>query len=84
MIEDVVNGVREAFRDEGIDDAVLLELKENWETKVSASKVIDPVIYPAEASLQSKLQQSIFFSSHESCSIIMYQVLFTHQSRSTN
>ena len=60
MIEDVINGVREAFRDEGVDDAVLLKLKQNWETKISASKAIDPVIYPAEASLQSKLQQSIF------------------------
>ena len=58
MIEDVINGVREAFRDEGVDEAILLELKQNWETKISASKAIDPVTYPA---LQSKLQQSIFF-----------------------
>ena len=61
MIEDVINGVREAFLDEGIDEAVLLELKQNWETKLSASKVIDPVTDPAEASLQSKLQQSILY-----------------------
>lgn len=55
----MINGVREAFLDEGIDEAVLLELKQNWETKLSASKAIDPVTDPAEASLQKQLQQSI-------------------------
>lgn len=58
VIEDVINGVREAFLDEGIDEAVLLELKQNWEAKLSASKAIDPVTDLAEASLQNKLQQS--------------------------
>lgn len=58
VIEDVINGVREAFLDEGIDEAVLLELKQNWENKLQSSKAIDPVTDPAEASLQNKLQQS--------------------------
>ncbi|XP_032780061.1 transcription initiation factor IIA subunit 1 isoform X1 [Daphnia magna] len=57
VIEDVINGVREAFLDEGIDEAVLLELKQNWENKLQSSKAIDPVTDPAEASLQNKLQQ---------------------------
>ncbi|EFX79440.1 hypothetical protein DAPPUDRAFT_304824 [Daphnia pulex] len=57
VIEDVINGVREAFLDEGIDEAVLLELKQNWENKLQSSKAIDPVTDPAETSLQSKLQQ---------------------------
>lgn len=58
VIEDVVNGVREAFLDEGVDEAVLLELKQIWENKLAASKAIDPLTDPAEASLQNKVAQS--------------------------
>lgn len=62
MIEDVINGVREAFNDEGVDEAVLLELKQIWENKLAASKAIDPIPDPAEASLQNKIQQSMILS----------------------
>lgn len=58
VIEDVINGVREAFNDEGVDEAVLLELKQIWENKLAASKAIDPIPDPAEASLQNKIQQN--------------------------
>lgn len=58
VIEEVINGVREAFNDEGVDEAVLLELKQIWENKLAASKAIDPVPDPAEASLQNRVQQN--------------------------
>lgn len=42
VIEDVVNTVREHFLDEGVDEQVLLELKQIWETKLMGSKAIEP------------------------------------------
>ena len=56
-MEEVVNLVRDAFLDEGVDEAVLQELKQIWENKLAASKVIDPIADPAETSLQNRLQQ---------------------------
>merc|ERR1712071_205780 len=58
VMEEVVSHVRDAFLDEGVDEAVLQELKQIWENKLGASKVIDPITDPAETSLQNRLQQS--------------------------
>merc|ERR1712071_539582 len=58
VMEEVVSHVRDAFLDEGADEAVLQELKQIWENKLGASKVIDPITDPAETSLQNRLQQS--------------------------
>jgi transcription initiation factor TFIIA large subunit len=41
VIEDVINNVREAFMDEGVDESVLTELKQIWQHKLTQSKVID-------------------------------------------
>lgn len=41
VIEDVINGVRESFLDEGVDEQVLQELKQIWENKVHSSKALD-------------------------------------------
>jgi len=41
VIDDVINNVREAFMDEGIDESVLSELKNIWQTKLTASKVME-------------------------------------------
>jgi len=41
VVEDVVNNVREYFLDEGVDDAVLQELKQLWQSKLKSSKAID-------------------------------------------
>ena len=57
VMEEVVSHVRDAFLDEGVDEAVLQELKQIWENKLGASKVIDPITDPAETSLQNRLQQ---------------------------
>jgi len=58
VIEDVIGGVRDSFLDEGVDEAVLQELKQIWESKLTASKAIEPLADPAETQIQNKVQQS--------------------------
>lgn len=41
VIEDVIAGVRESFIDEGVDEQVLLELKQIWEMKLMSSKAVE-------------------------------------------
>lgn len=41
MIEDVIQGVRELFLEDGVDEQVLQELKQTWEAKLLASKAVD-------------------------------------------
>jgi len=41
VVDDVINGVREAFLDEGMDESILLELKQLWENKLHQSKAVD-------------------------------------------
>lgn len=41
VIEDTINGSREFFAEEGIDDQILMELRQSWEAKVMASKAVD-------------------------------------------
>ncbi|GAB6021840.1 hypothetical protein CHUAL_004412 [Chamberlinius hualienensis] len=40
VIDDVINNVRETFLDEGVDEQVLIELKQVWETKIALSKAL--------------------------------------------
>lgn len=40
VIEDVIGGVREIFLEDGVDEQVLQELKQTWETKLKASKAV--------------------------------------------
>lgn len=41
VIEDTISSSREFFAEEGIDDQILLELRQSWESKVMASKAVD-------------------------------------------
>lgn len=41
VIEDVISGVRESFIDEGVDEQVLQELKQIWETKLLSCKAVE-------------------------------------------
>ncbi|XP_069685410.1 transcription initiation factor IIA subunit 1 [Periplaneta americana] len=41
VIEDVITGVRDSFLDEGVDEQVLQELKQIWETKLESSKALE-------------------------------------------
>lgn len=42
-MDDVVSGVREYFLDEGIDEQVLVELKQIWLAKLNATKAAEPL-----------------------------------------
>ncbi|KAK2711418.1 transcription initiation factor IIA subunit 1-like [Artemia franciscana] len=57
IIEDVTAGVKDAFLDEGYDDTVLGELKQLWETKLQASKVLRPQTDTADHALQHRLNE---------------------------
>lgn len=46
VIEDVINGVKDIFLDEGVDDQALQELRQIWEKKLLESKAIDPPEHP--------------------------------------
>lgn len=39
--EDVINGVRDIFLDEGVDEQILIELKQTWEKKLMETKAIE-------------------------------------------
>ena len=55
VINDVISNVRDAFLDESVDENVLQELKSVWESKLAASKTIDPPARPSEALLDSRM-----------------------------
>ncbi|CAG9819307.1 unnamed protein product [Phaedon cochleariae] len=40
VIEDVISGVRELFLEDGVDEQVLQELKQTWETKLMSTKAV--------------------------------------------
>lgn len=42
IMEDVIAGVRELFTEDGVDEQVLLELRQTWETKLLATKAVSP------------------------------------------
>jgi transcription initiation factor TFIIA large subunit len=46
VINDVIDGVREAFLDDGMDEMVLQELKQLWETKLNQCKAVSHVPPP--------------------------------------
>ncbi|XP_023235092.1 transcription initiation factor IIA subunit 1-like [Centruroides sculpturatus] len=41
VIEDVISNVREAFLDDGVDEQIILELKQIWEKKLKETKAIE-------------------------------------------
>jgi len=85
VIEDVINSVREAFIDEGVDESVLNELKNIWQSKLTASKVLesdtplptnnDPMIAGPYLALQQQ---------HNSANITLPGYRTQHQERQSN
>merc|ERR1711973_680425 len=55
VINDVVSSVRDSFLDESVDENVLQELKTLWESKLTASKTIDPPARASEALLDARM-----------------------------
>ncbi|XP_032678459.1 transcription initiation factor IIA subunit 1 isoform X2 [Odontomachus brunneus] len=51
VIEDVISGVRESFIDEGVDEQVLQELKQIWETKLLSCKAVEMNPDPPESQI---------------------------------
>jgi len=65
-IEEVINGVREAFLDEGIDEQVLQELKQIWESKVLATKAVDSLSDHPPPNTASSSSSASHSRSHQS------------------
>ncbi|NWH25034.1 TF2AY factor, partial [Grus americana] len=56
IIEDVIEGVRELFAEEGLEEQVLKDLKQLWETKVMQSKATEGFFRHSHCSPQFTLQ----------------------------
>ncbi|NXK03177.1 TF2AY factor, partial [Herpetotheres cachinnans] len=56
IIEDVIEGVRELFAEEGLEEQVLKDLKQLWETKVMQSKATEGFFRHSHHSAQFTLQ----------------------------
>ncbi|XP_017693352.1 PREDICTED: TFIIA-alpha and beta-like factor isoform X3 [Lepidothrix coronata] len=56
IIEDVIEGVRELFAEEGVEEQVLKDLKQLWETKVTESKATEGFFRHGHCSPQFTLQ----------------------------
>jgi len=59
VINDVVSNVRESFLDEGVDENVLIELKNLWQQKLEASKAVDNTPQHSDASLLDSKMSSM-------------------------
>ncbi|KFV67072.1 TFIIA-alpha and beta-like factor, partial [Dryobates pubescens] len=56
IIEDVIEGVRELFAEEGLEEQVLKDLKQLWETKVIQSKATEGFFRHSHRSSQFTMQ----------------------------
>ncbi|NXM67335.1 TF2AY factor, partial [Serilophus lunatus] len=63
IIEDVIEGVRELFEEEGVEEQVLKTLKQLWETKVTQSKATEGFFRHGHCSPQFTLQLPRSFQS---------------------
>lgn len=52
VVDDVITNVREAFLDESVDEQVLQELKQLWQSKLHQSKALDPVLTEPDTGIQ--------------------------------
>ncbi|XP_059481072.1 transcription initiation factor IIA subunit 1 [Neocloeon triangulifer] len=48
VIDDVILNIKDTFLDEGVDEQVLTELKQMWETKLSSLRALEPLPEPPE------------------------------------
>ncbi|NXK36109.1 TF2AY factor, partial [Piprites chloris] len=63
IIEDVIEGVRELFAEEGVEEQVLKDLKQLWETKVTESKATEGFFRHSHCTTQFTLQLPHSFHS---------------------
>ncbi|KAG8443663.1 hypothetical protein GDO86_008998 [Hymenochirus boettgeri] len=64
IIEDVIEGVSELFMEEGVDEQVLKELKQLWETKVLQSKATEGFFRDNAPQFVLQLPQHLHQSLH--------------------
>ncbi|CAK9302229.1 unnamed protein product, partial [Gordionus sp. m RMFG-2023] len=59
IVDDVIHSCRDIFLDDGIDEQILHELRQLWETKLSHSKAVDNMLLEPEhvISTQIAIQQ---------------------------
>ncbi|XP_022101380.1 transcription initiation factor IIA subunit 1-like isoform X2 [Acanthaster planci] len=57
VMDDVITNVREAFLDEGVDEQVLQELKQIWESKLMMTKAVDLTPQPLPQTEDSSRQR---------------------------
>ncbi|PIK52121.1 putative transcription initiation factor IIA subunit 1 [Apostichopus japonicus] len=68
VIDDVVNNVREAFIDEGVDEQVLQDLKQMWENKLLQTDAVDPNAAESHQHQSSQKSSAESRSDHSSSS----------------
>ncbi|KAM7289200.1 transcription initiation factor IIA subunit 1 isoform X1, partial [Ixodes scapularis] len=80
VIEDVINGVKDIFLDEGVDDQALQELRQIWEKKLVESKAIDPPEHPLPiAAVQHNARATAQPVTHHAAATTMLQHQTQHQ-----
>lgn len=62
VIDDVIANVRESFLDDGVDEAVLQEMKQTWTNRLLASKAVE-----VNAEPQAPSQPSILSNNPKVC-----------------
>ncbi|XP_076046856.1 transcription factor IIA L [Oratosquilla oratoria] len=74
VIEDVIAGVREVFLDEGVDEQVLTDLKQTWESKLQATKVTDHKEPQTSSSSQPQQSSGTQSSTTTTYSLVPVQI----------
>uniref|UniRef100_A0A8C5MHW1 Ral transcription factor IIA subunit 1 like n=1 Tax=Leptobrachium leishanense TaxID=445787 RepID=A0A8C5MHW1_9ANUR len=85
IIEDVIDGVSELFAEEGVDEQVLKELKQLWETKVIQSKATEGFFRDCSAAPQFVLQlpQNLHQTRHTTTGVRNLQNFGTNEMNSS-
>jgi len=80
VMNDVINNIREAFLDDGVDEQVLQELRQTWESKVIQSKAVqsstDLNRHGQPSTLPMYITNSFYADPSRSSDRITHQVVY--------
>ncbi|CAF0785233.1 unnamed protein product [Brachionus calyciflorus] len=65
VIDEVIDGIREAFLDEGHDESILQDLKQMWETKLNASRAIQNTEESNDSNLRLPVNKETKQAQHD-------------------
>lgn len=82
VIDDVINSVRDAFLDDGLDEQVLAELKQTWERKLFESKIMDVVNLRINLQLLNIIKFLSFFLKFRTMLVLLIKTP-AHQPQTT-